>query len=68
MSTTATKTYKLTVSAIGYESTTLIVKASTKLVAKMNFEREAFRKFAKHNDISMPDARGFGSISYSINQ
>lgn len=58
-------TYILTVSAIGYEEITLVVQASTKLIAKMNFERDAFKKFAKHNDIKMSDARGFGSIQYT---
>ena len=58
-------TYRITVSAIGYESTTMQAIASTKLIAKINYERDALKKFAKHNDILLSDARGFGSISYT---
>lgn len=57
------KTFNFTISAIGYETTTLTVEASTTLVAKVNFTREAFRKFARNNDISMSDAKGFGSLT-----
>jgi len=57
-------TYRITISAIGYESTAITVEASTKLIAKVNFERRAFIEFAKHNDIKLSDARGFGSATY----
>jgi hypothetical protein len=61
------KKYTITISAIGYDTIKLIVEASTTLAAKINFERDAYKKFAKHNAISISDARGFGSISYLVN-
>jgi uncharacterized protein YdbL (DUF1318 family) len=56
--------YKITISAIGYETTVATVEASTKLIAKINFERDAIKAFAKHNAISTSDASVLGSISY----
>lgn len=65
--TTTMTTYTIKISAIGYETTTLTVTASTKTTAIKN-ETEALRHFATRNAISMSDARGFGSISYCANR
>lgn len=57
--------FELLVKAIGYETTTIVVQAATQSEATKNYKREAFKKFAKHNDISMGDSIGFGSLSVS---
>ena len=57
------KNYRLTVNAIGYESTSVEVSATDKNSALTKFQSAALKKFAVHNDISMSDARGFGFIS-----
>jgi hypothetical protein len=56
------KTFTLEVSALGYETTKIMVDADTKADA-LKHSRDAFKKFATHNDIPMSDAKGFGSLS-----
>lgn len=59
------KRYTITVSAIGYDTINLTVPASSKLLAKINHELDALKKFADQNALSMRDARVLGSISYT---
>ena len=55
--------YKITVNAIGYETTSLSFYASNKEFAK-RYETAAIRHFATHNSISFSDAKGLGFVSY----
>lgn len=58
------KQFRLTIDAIGYESTSLVVEAATMSEAsKWENSQRAFRKFAEHNAISMSDAKGFGWLT-----
>jgi len=54
-----TNKFKVTVTAVGYETTELIVEATSKQYAGSLFTLEALRAWAKHNDIAQ-DSSSYG--------
>ena len=54
------KKLRITIKALGYETTSFEVEAQSAGKITWEQKQDAFRKFSAHNDISMGDAKGFG--------